>query len=708
MKTINNNTLYGFLIFLAFDLSLPSCQKENPNTTTIVEPKQYIKTDPAEILFGNLIDNNYEVYSYQKTSEGHVFVFHDPKPIKNYPEAISNITLPLDIVNNVKETNTYYEVEFNTKNKKSIKRFSEFSIDLDPEITFSEYTGRVVEFPFSITKNNYNAVEIYQVNVIPSNAATVDVSINENLKDGIISITPIEKKGKVSVIFSNGVLYSEHQLQFETYYLEKNGSWNDINDVPVDGMEYTLYLNTNLPDEKIIVTSEDYIDIKYNKHVIKINAKKNSLSNYRNFKVSVTDDENIFPAIIANFRQDYTLTNAPGMVQFTDKAFKEAVLAVADNNKDNDISIDEALTITKLELKNKGIKNLDGLREFKNIEWLDVSYNQLDEIILNDIGAFSKLKYVNPAKNNYGFKLNLTGCYPGPEFKYEYPETYFVWDETVLPYESTDYSHDGTVETYQQHTKGAGINIVFFSHSLDVDYNNGLQKKLINGIIDRFFTTAPLESFKEYFNIYVFYNVDKTLDIHETQDYRPLSDYQNQFLTKLEADNKSYKVYFLEKINEIIDPLGLAASPISSDCKKIWLKYILRKNSHDVGKVFVHEMGHALGHLNDQYKETSGDSYNFSEYNDPTIVKWKKFLNHPNYKDRVIIYDKGWGYYPNDGNNNYMDGSLKYIEPYFDSPSRFSIFLNIYKEANKIRFPDEDELFEEFVEYDVVNNNIPI
>ena len=70
------------------------------------------------------------------------------------------------------------------------------------------------------------------------------------------------------------------------------------------------------------------------------------------------------------------------IVEIPDANFKSFLLENFDTNKDGNISLPEAKAVKKLDCSGKNIKSLDGIEKFENLEYLDCSNNQLNELEL--------------------------------------------------------------------------------------------------------------------------------------------------------------------------------------------------------------------------------------------------------------------------------------------------------------------------------------
>ena len=85
------------------------------------------------------------------------------------------------------------------------------------------------------------------------------------------------------------------------------------------------------------------------------------------------------------------------IVEIPDANFKSFLLENFDTNRDGNISLPEAKVVKKLDCSGKNIKSLDGIEKFENLEYLDCSNNQLNEL---EVRYNKKLNRLICTKNN--------------------------------------------------------------------------------------------------------------------------------------------------------------------------------------------------------------------------------------------------------------------------------------------------------------------
>lgn len=113
-------------------------------------------------------------------------------------------------------------------------------------------------------------------------------------------------------------------------------------------------------------------------------------------------------------------TNSNDVVLITDTNFKEALLdndnPIIDSNQDGEIQVGEAEAIYELWIDNKGIRNLQGIEAFKNLEQLyandnvnleSVDFSQNTELELLNLN-FTEIASLDLSSN---YKLKKLDCY---------------------------------------------------------------------------------------------------------------------------------------------------------------------------------------------------------------------------------------------------------------------------------------------------------
>jgi hypothetical protein len=484
-----------------------------------------------------------------------------------------------------------------------------------------------------------------------------------------------------------------------------------LGDIPsnFDGGEttVTVVMTTNVPVADLVTETPDWIMATVKEGALTVVISANRTVDEREGEVALKDTRNRVKAVSFHVTQDWLLINGEGMVQFRDKAFKKAILAVADNDKDLDISMEEAKTIREVNAVGKGIVDIAGIECFSSIERIDLRDNDIRRVWLDDPAVYSNLRYIDLTGNmTLANEINLSGCYAGKSIYLAVDNLLSHTIKTKEPsfYESTDFTYNGLHEI-KGHTKGNGIPLVFITTAyVDLDYKNGAVRELVEYQAEQLFSVEPFSSMEDYFDIsYLAFVAPNDQERADTP-----SSFE-QYWDDLKI---RFRIYF----NTDGDNGRANAGLLVLSSHYMYLPGIVRLTEQrqvchiEKGSDYTlpHEMGHALGGLEDEYEEEREHSdyatLNFTK--DISRIPWQRFLDHENYKDRVGIYPRNGGYVPSE---NSMMGD-PFETPVFNSPSRYAIFRNIlffstFDWETSWKYPD---YWEEFLEYDKINDSLPI
>lgn len=428
-----------------------------------------------------------------------------------------------------------------------------------------------------------------------------------------------------------------------------------------------------------------------------------------------------------------------GCVYIRNWPLKRALNEIADTDGDGEISFAEADAVKRLDLQGKNLNTTEGLDVFHNLEWLDVSYNpNLKNIILDDPGSFSRLKYVKAIfDDNVKRYINASGCYCSFSLKIETdPKNTVDLLNPKLYYSNPDVKAKGE-ELIVEHTRGNGtLALVFCLSVLDVDYESGSVHEYALKCSERLFQTEPITQFRDYFDIYI--------DVRFRFSTKSECDDNGNYKWDLpdEYDSRIMPQYYYKPHSLVINVVGIYGAGLDGihyNPSSTMFTYDLHgrddyatemqinmgnarfHTTEDEQHAFVHECGHAIAGLDDQYRFYKGMSeYSFNKFysqqernisftDDPELVPWKRFFGIEKYNGRVGIYrHEGNGiYYPSDPqtSQNYMATENYNDNTYFDSVGRWCFFRNLSMFAHTVSEPEE--AWPLFLEYDVINDNLP-
>ncbi len=299
------------------------------------------------------------------------------------------------------------------------------------------------------------------------------------------------------------------------------------------------------------------------------------------------------------------------------------------------------------------------------------------------------------------------------------------------PYESTDYSADGTVHTLQTASRGAGIDIVLmgdaFSDRLIAD---GSYAARMQQAADVFFSEEPYRSYRDCFNVYYVdvvsknerWNKDTALGTWFGEgtavggnDAKVLG-----YARKAVPDSRMDDAALIVVINRdyYAGTCYMYNSPGGDYGRGLSISYF-PANSYapTFSSLVSHEAGgHGFAKLGDEYyyvengtipedmiasaraSEPYGWWKNVDFTSDPSEVKWAAFIADSRYvAERIGVYQGAYTY-PYGAWRPTRNSIMSNNSGGFNAPSRYAIWYRI----NKLAFGSAGS-YEDFVSYDAVN-----
>lgn len=389
-----------------------------------------------------------------------------------------------------------------------------------------------------------------------------------------------------------------------------------------------------------------------------------------------------------------------------------------------------------------GLDEWTHFRELKNDNVFSVS----DDTPLwrNWLGYGTPFVEVVDRKGNIVFFTDREGYYSRLPMAHKTLNEIEPFLESVLgsgvkPYESIDYSADGTVEILQEAASGNGIDIIFlgdgFSDRLVAD---GTYKNAVTTAMEAFFSEEPYAAYRDRFNVHMVNAVSKSEGYHSSSE-TTFEGFFGDGTTAGGNDEKCFS-YALKAINAsrmddatIIVLMNSARNagtcymyyPEVND-EHIWgagaaVAYVPIKTLDETFKdVLRHEAGgHGFAKLGDEYfydymgeipqDVKTATQWQMDEYHwwsnvdftdDRTQVKWKEYLDDNRYENEPLGVFEGGLTYPT-GVWRPTEGSImRYNTGGFNAPSREAIYRRI---QGLTQGPGWTFDHEEFVEQDLKN-----
>lgn len=294
-------------------------------------------------------------------------------------------------------------------------------------------------------------------------------------------------------------------------------------------------------------------------------------------------------------------------------------------------------------------------------------------------------------------------------------------------YQSIDYSRDGEVIVLQQSTEGNGIDVVLMGDGFsDRLIEDGTYDNYMQNVLNAIFIKEPFATYRDMFNVYEVVAVSENENLHGNTRFDCNYDGGDKALMRqyalkaLKSDSERLKeVVIVIVCNEDIRGVTYLDGPSVSAHSDYGtgISYMYVPNRDDLGTIF-HEWGHAFAKLGDEYDSVNiPAAYDFESFqlyceggyyknidvvNDPSKIKWSKFLTDSRYGSFGLgVFEGAYafksGFY-RPSQTSIMNVSN--ISDEFNAPSREAIYYRIHKLAYG---KDWQYNFEDFVQWDLKN-----
>ncbi len=313
-------------------------------------------------------------------------------------------------------------------------------------------------------------------------------------------------------------------------------------------------------------------------------------------------------------------------------------------------------------------------------------------------------------------------CWISPED--DFPE---IVDPFADLYKSTDYSKDKTFRTIQTASKGKGIDIVIMGDAYsDRLIENGKYDSDLSNAIEHIFSEDPLNSLRDYFNVYICYAVSENESINGITAFDLVFD--DWPSTRISGGDGIVDVY----LSSVLPNYGwewMTGKPIPytiivSNCTlhsgtnyyfpsgSTLTLCALGENDTDYHSIVCHEFGHAIGRLADEYDQEGKSFTDPTDYlqkcsegfwpniditSDPNSVKWSRFLQDGRYANQGLgVFEGGYAGYAY-GIWRPTENSIMNTAPTgFNAPCREAIYKRVHELADDSFVYD----YEQFVAFD--------
>lgn len=310
----------------------------------------------------------------------------------------------------------------------------------------------------------------------------------------------------------------------------------------------------------------------------------------------------------------------------------------------------------------------------------------------------------------------------------------YVYTDLQNPdyYISTDYSRDGKVTRLQRATEGAGIDLVLMGDGfIDTQIADGTYAGYMQKMADAFFSEEPYTTLRPLFNVYA---VDV---VSATEGYahpgQALGGWFGNGTLVGGNDTRcmdyARKAIGDDRMDNALIIVAMNSNKYAGTCYMYYpstgdygvgtsIAYFpLDADEEGLAQLVHHEAGgHGFAKLDDEYaydgtipQEEIDNKVRLAEYgwwknidftDDPTKVKWSRFLSDDRYKFDGLGVFEGACTYSNGAWRPTENSIMRYNTGGFNAPSREAIWYRAHKLAYGESWKYD---YEAFVAYDAIN-----
>ena len=495
-----------------------SCNKIEPEGDT---KQQVVETYEAEKALLSAASKASEITHYDYLPQ--VTTFHLAKAFtaadgKKY-ESVSIKTAAVRTIENGQDA---CKVIFTDSRSVTFNYHNSLSVSLDPVTEYKDYSGSSREFSFSLLDSGRGNVKF---EASAEGKGKVALSYDKASNSGELTVTlSDEQRASVTVTLkaTDGTNTKAYKINATAYYCDLQAG-----DIILEGNKGSkasvpVTIDTNLDEYDIILESGNE-NIFSTEGMSVIAKTDNYTGNVIKGTVIVKEKSEKFNAVTINVSQtSLTPAEKEGCVSFKDWNFKKAMLAIADKDKDNEVSEAEALQVKEINISNKGITDLTGLDAFKNAWKVNAQNNNIEDAsILKELHQL----YWLDLKGNKNLKtFDVTGCtqyFEHCEFEITKDLVYYTFRQQVgvTNYsdpgcqhskhvidnrQTTDWSNQDEIVLMKKHTAGKGYPVVFTGISyIDADMNDGSFERQMRKAMELMLANYPyMDEYAPYMDFY--------------------------------------------------------------------------------------------------------------------------------------------------------------------------------------------------------------
>lgn len=468
---------------------------------------------------------------------------------------------------------------------------SQICISIPEDTTLFSYKGHPDAFEYRIeglSEENSGLLE-----AIPS-AGLDSFTFTRPEEDGTASVNFIlsSDNGSFTVnvttrdtTVTRTVLVAAFSMEFTG--LEEGSMVNDEG----NGTEICFGVKTNVPDaggSLSVSTDAEWITVSKAGDGFVATLAENRTGVVRSASIILSDKSGMLPDRSFSVCQDWMLYTPEGSyVVFRDKAFKVACLETADTDGDRQVSFGEASAVKELYVPGRGITDLTGLEMFVNLEFFEAQDNDIRNADM--LAELHLLHWLDLKGNRNLESFDVTGCSVyfercwyevTPQLRYRtflrqlnitYDcDMYCAHGDVDFDHRvSTDYSRQGELVKWHEHTVGDGKKVLVFTGLgyLDVDHQDGSFDRVMKDALKLYLEACPkLEEHFEEFDVYMMRHIMRTRDEYvfpgamwNTEEVKPIKKAYSQERTYILKE--SYNKVSLPGENKLVLTFSIDIHP---------------------------------------------------------------------------------------------------------------------------------------------------